>query len=89
MLNSKQALAQLSDLNPDAVLLENMNDAIIGVGYIGHNDPVAIYSRTLIYAELMQSGFSSEEISDYYTNNFMGVVPTENTPVIVDDLQEA
>jgi hypothetical protein len=89
VLNSKRAIAQLSDLNPDAVLLENMDAAIIGIGCIGNNEPVAVYSRTLIYAELMQSGFSSDEINDYYINSFMGVVPNENTPVIVDDLQES
>lgn len=79
---------QLSDLNPDAVLFDNLNSAIVGIGYIGNNDPVAIYSKSLIFAQLERDGFTAEETEAFYQNNLVGAAATVNTPVIVDDTQE-
>lgn len=84
----KRTLAQLADLNPDAVLLDNMADALIGVGYIGHQDPVAVYSKAKIFAKLQNDGLSQEDAEEYYVGRFLGLWAGEHTPVILDDLQE-
>jgi hypothetical protein len=86
-MSPQRVLDLLSDLNPDAVLLDNMDAALIGIGYIGNNDPVAVYSRGLMQHQFLISGFSETEADEYYHNNCKNVVPTANTPVIVDDLQ--
>lgn len=85
-MNAQRVIDQLSDLNPDAVLFDNMDSAIIGLGVIGNNDPVAVYSRRLIYAKLMLDGFTEVETEDYYQNTFVGGAATKNTPVILDDI---
>lgn len=87
-MNAQRVLNQLSDLNPDAVLLTNMDSALIGVGCIGANEPVAVYSRSLIFAQLKKDGFTEEEASDFYQNMFIGAAVTKDTPVIVDDQEE-
>lgn len=87
-MQSQSAINQLSDLNPDAILFENLNSAIIGIGRIGNNDPVAIYSQTLIFAQLEKDGFTAEEAEAFYQNNLVSLVATKDTPVIVDDLSE-
>ena len=87
-MNAQRVLNQLSDLNPDAVLLTNMDSALIGVGRIGANEPVAVYSRSLIFAQLKRDGFTEEEASDFYQNTFIGAAVTKDTPVIVDDQEE-
>jgi hypothetical protein len=84
----KSFLAQLSDLNPDAVLFDNMESAIIGLGCIGQADPVAVYSRALIYSKLLSDGLSREDADEYYFGNFVAVQAGEFTPVIVDDMGE-
>lgn len=81
-------LAELADLNPEAVLFENMDCALIGVGYSGGDGPVAVYSRSKIYAKLLGDGFSREDADEYYVCKFLGLRAAELTPVIVDDLQE-
>jgi hypothetical protein len=42
-MHTNSVVATLSDLNPDAYLFDNMDCALIGVGYVGHKDPVAVY----------------------------------------------
>ena len=85
---SKSLLAQLGDLNPDAVLLDNMESALIGLGYIGQADPVAVYSRARIYSKLLADGLSREDANEYYFGKFVAVQAGEFTPVIVDDMGE-
>jgi hypothetical protein len=83
-----RALAELSDLNPDAIVFDDMDCALIGVGYIGDAEPVAVYSRTKIYSKLLNDGLSREDADDYYVGKFLTTRATEFTPVIIDDLLE-
>jgi hypothetical protein len=86
-MNPQRILDQLSDLNPDAILFDNMDAALIGLGYVGNNDPVAVYSYSLLYHQLLASGFTEDEALAYYQHNFTGMAISENMPIIVDDLQ--
>jgi hypothetical protein len=85
---SQHILAELVDLNPDAVLFENMDCALTGLGYVGGEGPVAVYSRAKIYDKLLRDGFSREDADEYYVCKFLTVRAAELTPVIVDDLLE-
>jgi hypothetical protein len=84
----KSLLAQLADLNPDALLLENMEPALIGIGYIGQADPVAVYSRARIYSKLLADGLSQEDADEYYFGKFVSAQSGAFTPVIIDDMGE-
>ena len=81
-------VATLGDLNPDAVLFDNMNSALVGIGYIGHMEPVAVYSRTKIYDKLRSDGLSEEDADEYYSSKFVNRWCAEHTPVIIDDATE-
>lgn len=85
---AKRVLEQLADLNPDAALLDNMEEALIGFGRAGHHDPVAVYSRAKILAKLRNDGLSPEDAEEYYVGRFVGLWAGEHTPVILDDVQE-
>jgi hypothetical protein len=87
-MSSKNLLAQLSDLNPDAILFENMDAALIGLGYIGQADPVAVYSRARIYSKLMTDGLSQQDADEYFFGKFVAVQAGALTPVIIDDMGE-
>ena len=88
LMDAKRVLNLLSDLNPEAVLLENMNSALIGVGCIADADPVAVYSKAGIYSKLLSDGLSTEDADDYYTGKFVAARAGAHTPVILDDTQE-
>lgn len=80
--------AILSDLNPAAFLFENMDDALIGIGTAGPNEPVAIYSRAKIFEKLLADGFSDSDAEDFFMSTFFYYWSGENTPVILDDSVE-
>ena len=80
--------AALGDLNPEAVLFDNMDAALVGVGYIAHHDPVAVYSKAKIYEKLLADGLSQEDADEYFLGKFVNVCAGELTPVILDDLSE-
>lgn len=81
-------LAELSDSNPEAILFDNMNCALIGLGHVAGEGPVAVYSRAKIYAKLLADGFSRHDAEEYYSGKFAALRAGNLTPVIVDDLQE-
>lgn len=85
---SQRARAELADRNPEAVLFDNMDSALIGVGYIADDGPVAVYSRAKIYAKLLNDGFSRDDADEYYAGKFVALRAGNLTPVIVDDSQE-
>jgi hypothetical protein len=87
-MDPQSVLDQLGDLNPDAYLFENMAAALIGLGYIGYKDPVAVYSKAKIYAKLLADGLSEEDAEEYFSSKFVGVWAGEQTPVILDDVTE-
>jgi len=86
--DEQSVISTLNDLNPDAVLFDNMEAALIGVGYIGTRDPVAVYSKAKIYEKLLADGFSAEDADEYFSSKFTNLWAAENTPVVVDDLLE-
>lgn len=85
-MEPQSVVDQLGDLNPDAYLFDNMSSALIGIGYIGYKDPVAIYSKAKIYAKLLSDGLSQEDAEEYFSSKFVGTWVGENTPVILDDI---
>lgn len=87
MLVPQRIFDELMDENPDAVVFDNMNAALVGYGRVGHNDPVAVYSKKKMFAELHAAGFSTEDALEYF-DKFVNTWAAENTPVILEDLSE-
>jgi hypothetical protein len=87
-MSPHHVLAQLSDLNPDAFLFDNMDSALIGLGYVGNADPVAVYSKTKLYEKLLADGLSEEDAKEYYTGRFVSGCGGALAPVIVDDTEK-
>lgn len=87
-MEPQSVIAQLSDLNPEAHFFDNMQSALVGIGYIGHKDPVAVYSRAKIYEKLAADGLSIDDAEEYFSSKFVGLWAGEQTPVILDDVTE-
>jgi hypothetical protein len=87
-MEPQSVLDQLSDLNPEAYLFDNMDSALVGVGYIGHKDPVAVYSKAKIFEKLAADGLSEDDAAEYFFSKFVGLWAGENTPVILNDTTE-
>lgn len=85
-MTPQAVLALLNDLNPAAAVFENLNAALIAVGRRGAEDPVAVYSRQLIFQQLLQDGFTETEAADYFFDKIMSLPIDSNTPVILQDM---
>lgn len=87
MANRQRILDELLDENPEALLFDNMHSALVGYGKIGHQEPVAVYSKKLMYFQLQHNGFSLEDAEEYFTK-FVNSWAGDHTPLILEDLAE-
>lgn len=85
-MTPQAVLALLNDLNPAAVVFENLDTALIAVGRRGTEDPVAVYSRQLIFEQLYRDGFTEAEAADYFSDKIVALAVEPNTPVILQDM---
>lgn len=86
MTDTPALIKRLYALNPDAVLFDDMDCAVIGIAYVGTFGPVAVYSKKKIYDKLTQNGLSAEDTEEYYQGKFVGMWAGEHTPCVYDDL---
>lgn len=84
-MDPQRVIDQLSDLNPDAVFFDNMELALVGVGYSGGREPVAVYSSAKLFELLASTGMSEEDAEEYYVGRFIAGCAGPNAPVILDD----
>lgn len=80
----------LSELNPDALFMDGLDDAIIGVtvGQAGQKNLV-VYDEDLIIKTLMKDEeFSEEECWDHYGFNIQGAYVGDDTPIIIKRFED-
>ncbi len=82
----------IQELNPEALFMDGLDDAIIGIGNQYSHPPVVVYDESRIIACLtVDQGFSHEEAWEWYGFNIAGAWVGENTPIIMvglDSLEE-
>jgi len=82
-------LERLSESNPEALIAEGFNDAIIGVGYQGPKGPVLVYRASACIECLQKSdGMDYEEALEFFEFNVKGSWVGENTPIFLYDEPE-
>ena len=79
---------QLKERNPEAIFLDDLDEALIGFATIQKNDlPVAIYSETRIIEILREkNSWSYFETLDYFYQNIDCASSKPHTPIIVTGL---
>ena len=73
----------LADSNPEAVLWDGFDDALVGVGERCGMPPVAIYDRAKCIEVLREEGLSWEDAEEHFCYNVEGCYVGEATPIIV------
>ena len=91
----EQIREQLSEENPEAVLFDDCDRALIGGGRQWGSPPLAVYSYTLlikVFMDLFAQDYEDEEEYDPYTaacewvgHNVECMYVGEGTPIIVQD----
>ena len=76
---------QIREINPEAVIFDGLNDAIIGMGSQSGKDSLLIYSAKKIIKLLVKGGMKVDEAKEYYDFNIQGLWAGEMTPIIMED----
>lgn len=87
-MSANRVIHQLSDCNPDAIFFDNMDEALVGIGYAGNSEPVAVYSKAKLLELLRKAGLEPEDIEEYYVGHFVARNPSLNAPIVLDELHE-
>ena len=78
----------ISEANPDALLADGFDDALIGYVERAGSQPVACYSRKKCIEVLMQQGMAEDSANEYFDFNVVGAYVGESTPVFLTDLTQ-
>jgi hypothetical protein len=75
---------EIAEINPDALLCDGFDDAIIGIAERINMEPVVAYSVEKIIEIMMnKDGMTYEEALEYYDYNILGSWMGENTPIFI------
>jgi hypothetical protein len=80
---------EISEINPDALLCDGFDDAIIGMAERINLGPVVAYSVSKILNIMIErDGMTYEEALEYYEYNIVGSWMGENTPIFITTNQD-
>jgi hypothetical protein len=75
---------QISEWNPDALICDGFDDAIIGMAERINLGPVVAYSvDKIINIMIERDGMTYEEAMEYYDYNILGSWMGDNTPIFI------
>lgn len=75
---------EIAEINPEAILCDGFDDAIIGMAERINLGPVVAYSVEKIIEILMQRDeMEYEDARDYFSYNILGAWVGENTPIFI------
>jgi len=72
----------LEELNPEAILYDGLDDALVGITARCGTDAIALYDREKCIEIFMASGMSNQEAEEYFCFNVEGCYAGPHTPFI-------
>lgn len=80
---------EIAEINPDALLCDGFDDAIIGMAERINLGPVVAYSVSkIIQVMIDRDGMTYEEALEFYDYNIVGSWMGENTPIFITTNQD-
>tara|TARA_R110000824_G_scaffold6612_2_gene30541 strand:+ start:7310 stop:7588 length:279 start_codon:yes stop_codon:yes gene_type:complete len=84
MLDLKLIKEDIADINPDALLADGLDEAIIGVGNQFTNTPVVVYDYDKCIEIFMRDNdWDYEDAMDWMQFNVIGAYMGEGTPIFM------
>ena len=78
----------IAEHNPDALLADGFDDAIIGIGNVACSQPVVVYDKdTCVNILVDRDGMSEEDAWEYLDYNTFGAYVGENSPIFITKLE--
>jgi hypothetical protein len=76
---------RLAEYNPDAVRLDNFDQALVGIVTVHGSPPVAAYDRDRCISILVRDGMDPDEAEEFFQFNTEGAYFGPGTPAFLDD----
>ena len=81
----ESTLEKIAELNPDAVVLDGLDSAIIGICSRFNMDPVLLYDKEkCVQVFIDKDGMTEEEAEEFLEFNTYGLWAGEGTPCFAD-----
>ena len=74
----------LAEMNPEALLMDGFDDALVGVACQHSNGPLALYDRDKCIQVLMDDGLTWEEAEEHFSFNCEGAYVGTQTAIIAE-----
>jgi hypothetical protein len=84
MMAASGYMDRIAEINPDAVILDGYNHAIIGIATRFGTEPILCYSTAKIIETLMREGMTEEEAVEFFDFNIIGGWFGDGTPIFLD-----
>lgn len=78
-----QMKQELTEENPEALLADGFDDALIGITANHHHPAVAVYDLDECIRIVMQDGSTEEEAVEYLSFNTLGAYVGEHGPLFI------
>ena len=82
MSSTTEFLSALGEDNPDILLMDGFNEAILGTSHRFGMEPVIAYDYEKVI-EILSKDMSEEEAEEYFQFNIIGAWMGEFTPVFI------
>lgn len=83
-MRTDEIIVALADENPEALMADGFEDALIGIAYRCGQKPLAVYSmRRAIRLLVERDGMSESDAEEYLEFNVLGAWNGENTPIFL------
>jgi hypothetical protein len=80
---------EIAQINPDALMCDGFDDAVIGMAERPNLGPVVAYSVSKILDIMVnRDGMTYEEALEFYEYNIVGSWMGENTPIYITTNQD-
>ena len=80
---SQNALDMLALLNPEAILFDGCEDALVGWATQQHNDALAVYEYDRLVRVFRKQGMSHDDAIEWIGFNVEGLWAGPHTPLIL------
>tara|TARA_Y100000310_G_scaffold177551_1_gene177616 strand:- start:249 stop:518 length:270 start_codon:yes stop_codon:yes gene_type:complete len=86
MSNLDLLIETLEEENPEAIVYDDAEEAVMGLVYHSDKPPILAYSYSKWIKMLMdRDGMSEDEAVEYFDYNVDGLILGDNQPIIIRD----
>lgn len=79
---------QLADIDPELLLMDGFDEAVVGIVCVFGQEPVVLYDRERVIALLMEMGMDREGAEEFHSFNQAQLYAGEKTWAFMDRLED-